>query len=84
MNVYFIEFIGTLFFVFVGLYTKNALATGAALAVVIMVGNGEYNPLMTLVNLMSGKHTFSVTIPILLSQIAGGLAALEIYKRYTF
>lgn len=82
MNRYLLEFIGTLFFIFVGLYTKNALATGAALAVVIIIGQGEYNPTMTIVNLMSGRYSLNETIPIILAQIAGGLFALEIVKRY--
>ena len=83
MNKYLLEFIGTLFFIFVGLYTKNALATGAALAVVIMLGEGDYNPAMTFVNLMSGKHGLNEIIPIILAQIAGGLVAFELVKRYT-
>jgi glycerol uptake facilitator-like aquaporin len=83
MNLYFLEFIGTLFFIFVGLYTKNSLATGAALAAVIMLGGGEYNPTMTIVNLMSGKHALNETIPIVLAQLAGGLTALKLYKRGT-
>lgn len=82
MYKYLTEFIGTLFFIFVGLYTKNALATGAALAVVIIIGQGEYNPTMTIVNLMSGRYSLNETIPIILAQIAGGLFALEIVKRY--
>ena len=81
MNTYLLEFIGTMFFIFVGLYTKNGLATGAALAVVIMIGGGEYNPIMTIVNLMSGSHALNETIPIVLAQVAGGLAALKLYKK---
>ena len=81
INKYFIEFIGTLFFIFVGIYTQNPLATGAALTVAIMLGNGHFNPVMTIVKIVSGKLSINEAMPFILSQIAGGLAALELFKR---
>ena len=38
MNQYVVEFVGTLFFIYVILATGNAIAIGAALAVAIMAG----------------------------------------------
>ncbi len=81
MNTYFTEFIGTLFFIFVGIYTENALAIGAALVIAIMLGNGHFNPVMTIVKIVSGKLSINEAVPFILSQIAGGLAALELFKR---
>ena len=48
MNKYLVEFLGTLFFLYVILATGNALAIGAALAIAILVGGaisgGNFNP----------------------------------------
>ena len=48
MNKYFVEFLGTLFLVFVIFATGNYLAIGAALAVAILLGSaisgGAFNP----------------------------------------
>lgn len=81
MNRYFTEFIGSLFFVFVYIYTENALATGAALTIAIMLGNGHYNPIITIIKIVSGKLSINEATPFILSQIAGGLAAFELFKR---
>ena len=48
MNKFLVEFLGTLFFLYVIIATGNALAIGAALAIAIMLGGkisgGNYNP----------------------------------------
>ena len=48
MNKFLVEFLGTLFFLYVILATGNALAIGAALAIAILVGGaisgGNFNP----------------------------------------
>ena len=53
-----VEFLGTLFFLYVILATGNALAIGLALAVAIMVGGkisgGHFNPAVT-VMMVAGK-----------------------------
>ena len=38
MNKYFVEFVGTLFFLYVVLATGNAIAIGIALVIAIMLG----------------------------------------------
>ena len=59
MNKYLVEFVGTLFFLYVILATNNAIAIGIALAIAIMVGGsisgGMFNPAVTLMMAAAGK-----------------------------
>ena len=88
MNKYLVEFLGTAFFVYVILATGNPIAIGAALALIILltapVSGGHINPAVSLVMASIGKIETSELLPYMLSQLLGGLVALEIYKRYTF
>jgi glycerol uptake facilitator-like aquaporin len=83
---YLAEFAGTIFFVYVILATGNPLAIGAALALVILltsnISGGHINPAVSIVMASAGKISTSELIPYCLSQILGGLVALELYKRY--
>ena len=85
MNKYIVEFLGTLFFLYVILATGNALAIGAALTIAIMLGGnisgGFYNPAVTIMMAAAKKHNFNDVVPYIVAQISGGLAALEIHKR---
>jgi aquaporin Z len=80
-----VEFIGTLFFLYVILATGNFLAIGAALSLVIFLGGkisgGNFNPAVTIMLVSANKQNISTLIPYIIAQIAGGLVALEIYKR---
>ena len=84
MNAYIVEFLGTLFFIFIILYTGNYLAIGAALALVVFLGGpisgGSFNPAVTLGLFASGKLPSKVVIPYILVEIAGGLVAYELVK----
>ena len=86
MNNYLAEFLGTAFFVYVILATGNPLAIGAALALVILItsniSGGHINPAVSVVMASVGKIDTSDLIPYVVSQILGGLVALEVYKRY--
>jgi aquaporin Z len=86
MNKYLAEFLGTGFFVYVILATGNPIAIGAALALAILlsmnISGGHINPAVSLVMASIGKIETSELIPYILSQLFGGLVALEIYKRY--
>jgi glycerol uptake facilitator-like aquaporin len=86
MYNYLVEFLGTLFFIYVILATGNALAIGAALALTILlttnISGGYINPAVTIAMAAAGKLPSVEVIPYCLSQIFGGLVALEIYKRY--
>jgi len=83
---YLAEFAGAIFFVYVILATGNPLAIGAALALVILltsnISGGHINPAVSIVMASAGKISTSELIPYCLSQILGGLVALELYKRY--
>jgi glycerol uptake facilitator-like aquaporin len=86
IQAYFLEFLGTIFFVYVILATNNPLAIGAALALVLLlIGNisgGYVNPAVTIALASAGKLPTGEVFPIILLQVFGGLIALEIYKRY--
>ena len=84
MNAYIVEFLGTLFLIFIILYTGNYLAVGAAVALVVFLGGaisgGAFNPAVTLGLFASGKLPSKVVIPYILVEIAGGLVAYELVK----
>jgi glycerol uptake facilitator-like aquaporin len=84
LQSYFVEFFGTMFFVYIILATGNPLAIGAALALVVLltssISGGYINPVITLVMSAAGQLPSSEVIPYCLAQIFGGLIALEIYK----
>jgi len=86
MNNYLAEFIGTGWFVYVILATGNPVAIGAALALIVLltanISGGHINPAVSVVMASVGKIDTSDLIPYILSQILGGLVALEVYKRY--
>jgi glycerol uptake facilitator-like aquaporin len=86
MYNYLAEFVGTIFFVYVILATGNPLAIGAALALVVLltssISGGHINPAVTIVMASAGKLPSVDVIPYCLSQIFGGLVALELFKRY--
>ena len=86
MYNYLVEFLGTAFFVYIILATGNPLAIGAALALAILltskVSGGHMNPAVSIVMASAGKLPVNDLVPYCMSQIFGGLVALEIYKRY--
>ena len=84
MNKYVIEFLGTMFLVFVIFATGNYLAIGAALAVAVLLGGaisgGAFNPAVAIALMQAGKIPRSDLIPYIVAQIAGALAGLELFK----
>lgn len=84
MNKYIVEFLGTLFLVFIILTTGNYLAIGAALAVAILIGGsisgGSFNPAVTLALFASGKLVSGDIIPYIVAELAGALAAFQLYR----
>jgi glycerol uptake facilitator-like aquaporin len=86
MYSYLAEFLGSLFFIYVILATGNPIAIGAALALVILmtsnISGGHMNPAVTIVMASLGKIGTNDIIPYIISQVFGGLVALELFKRY--
>jgi glycerol uptake facilitator-like aquaporin len=84
MNKYVVEFLGTLLLVFVILATGNYLAIGAALALAVLLGGavsgGAFNPAVTLSLLAAGKLAASDVVPYIVVEVAGALAAFQLYK----
>lgn len=85
MNAVLVEFLGTLVFLYVIIATGSALAIGLTLALCIYLGGpisgGNFNPAVTIMLVMAKKQKMATLIPYILAQVAGGLAALELYKR---
>ena len=85
MNKYLVEFLGSIFFIYVGLATGNALAIGTSFALVVLltknISGGYINPAITITMAAAGQITNVEIIPYCIAQILGGLVALELYKR---
>jgi glycerol uptake facilitator-like aquaporin len=84
LQKYLVEFLGSLFFIYVILATGSPIAIGAALALAIIVGGeisgGNFNPAVTIVMAAARKMPLSDVAPYIISQIAGGMVALELFK----
>ena len=85
MQKYIVEFLGTMFFLYVILATGNPIAIGLALTLAIMVcgkmSGGNFNPAVSIMMTAAGKLPMKELAPYLIAQIVGGLAALELHKR---
>ena len=85
MNKFVVEFLGTMFFLYVILASGNPLAIGLALVVAILVGGkisgGNFNPAVSVMMTAAGKLKKDDLLPYIVAQVAGGLAALELHKK---
>jgi aquaporin Z len=86
MNKYLIEFLGTMFLVFVVFYTGNAIAIGATLAIIILLsqqiisGGGAFNPVVA-ISLYSANKLSKYDLGLfIIVEILGALAAFYAYK----
>jgi aquaporin Z len=86
MNKYFVEFLGTMFLMFVIFATGNWLAIGAALAVIVLLGGpisgGSFNPAVSIGLYAAGKLPKAELLPYIIVEILGALAAFFVYKNY--
>ena len=86
MNKYLVEFLGTMFLVFVIFTTGNWVAIGAALAIAVLFGGeisgGAFNPAVAIALYSAGKLPKADLIPYVGVEILGGLAAFYVYKKY--
>jgi glycerol uptake facilitator-like aquaporin len=84
MQKYLVEFLGTLFLMFIILATSNWMAIGAALAIAVFLGGaisqGFFNPSATIALMYAGKLPRSDVIPYVIAQTAGALFAVELVK----
>lgn len=81
----FVEFIGTLLLMYVIIATGNFAAIGAVLALLVYlalpISGGNFNPAVTMALVAAKKKNMNILIPYIVAQLAGGLAAIEVYKR---
>lgn len=86
MNKYLVEFLGTMFLVYVIFATGNWFAIGAALGIAVFLGgpisSGAFNPAVAISLYAAGKLPQSDVLPYIIAQILGALAAFYAYKRF--
>ena len=91
INKYFVEFLGTMFFLFVILMSSKIgpselqpVIIGAGLAISIFVGGkisgGNFNPAVSVMMTAANKLSTSDLLPYIIAQVLGGLAALQLTK----
>ena len=84
MQKYLAEFFGTCFFLYIILVTGNAIAIGAALAIVITIigpiSGGYINPAVTFAMAYTNQIDIKEILPYCLAQILGALTAVELTK----
>tara|TARA_B100000073_G_C23638957_1_gene535800 strand:+ start:384 stop:644 length:261 start_codon:yes stop_codon:yes gene_type:complete len=84
MNKYLVEFVGTLFFLFVILVSGEAIPIGLALILAIMLGSkisgGHFNPAVSVMMFLKQKLSAQDLLFYVLAQILGGAVALQLYK----
>lgn len=80
-----IEYVGTVFFLYVIIATGNPLAIGAALALAVYLGGsisgGHFNPAVSVLMTVAGKLNPALLIPYIIVQILAALTVFELYKR---
>ena len=85
MREYIVEYLGTVFFLYVIIVTGNAFAIGAALAMAIYLGGpisgGHFNPAVTFLMVLAGKAPMKVLAPYLIAQLFAALTVWQIHKR---
>lgn len=85
MHQLLIEYVGTVFFLFVIITTGNPLAIGAALALACYIGGpisgGNYNPAVTLLMVLAGKQKKETLFTYVIMQLVAAVTVLQIYKR---
>jgi len=86
MKKYIVEFLGTMFLMFIILATGNYLAIGAALALAVLMGGaisgGAFNPAVTLALMYMGKLSTKDLVPYIVAQVAGALVAIQAFNVY--
>lgn len=86
MNKYLVEFLGTMFLMFVIFATGNWLAIGFGLAIPVLLGGpisgGAFNPAVAIALYASGKLPKPDLLPYIIVEILGALAGFYAYVRF--
>jgi aquaporin Z len=86
MNKYLVEFLGTMFLMYIILATGNWAAIGLGLAIPVLLGGpisgGAFNPAVAISLYAAGKLPKSDLIPYMVVEILGALAAFYLYKKF--
>jgi len=84
MNKYLVEFVGTLFFLFVILVSGEAIPIGLALILAILLGGkisgGHFNPAVSVMMFLNQKISSTDLLFYIISQLLGGAVALQLFK----
>ena len=85
MREYVVEYLGTVFILYVIIVTSNPFAIGAAYAMAIYLGGpisgGHFNPAVTFLKVLSGKESAAVMAPYVIAQILAAVTVYLLYKR---
>jgi len=90
MQEYVVEYLGTVFFLYVIICASGAmapLAVGAALALSIYLGGpisgGNFNPAVTVLLALTKKQSMQRVAPYIIAQLAAVFTVVELHKRLT-
>lgn len=80
-----VEFLGTMFLVFMVFATRNYLAIGATLSIIILLGKKvsnviAYNPAIAVSRYAAGELSQSKLLPYIVVEILGGLTGFYFVK----
>lgn len=79
-----IEFIGSIFFIFVIIATGQAIPIGLALMLCILIGGnisgGHFNPAVTITMALNNKIAPRQALWYIIAQILGGISGMLLYK----
>lgn len=88
MKEYIVEYLGTVFFLYVILVSDARYAPiviGSALAFSIYMGGpisgGNFNPAVTVMLALSKKQRMNTIAPYVIAQLAAAFTVVELYKR---
>lgn len=84
LQKYLVEFVGTLFFIFIIITTGNPLAIAASLYIVILIGGnvsgGHFNPAVSVIMTILGKLQKKDLGFYIFAQLLGGVFAWHLSK----
>jgi len=86
MNKYLVEFLGTMFLMYVILTTGNWIAIGSALAIAALLGGpisgGAFNPAVAISLYTAGKLQKADVLPYIIVEILGAISAYYLYIKF--